>query len=297
MPPLIKKQFAAFTGRSYAFLCSSLFRTACKPMIEVDNLSKTYTLSKEQKKEMGPNVSGDTIDAVKDVTFTCQPGRIFCLLGPNGAGKTTTLRIIAGMLKPSAGTVRVNGHDVTEDPRAVCRHLGFLTGSTGLYNRLTANELVKYHADLHGVSTADFKRRHDDLFTLLDMHDFADRRIGKFSTGMRQKVSIARTMIHDPAVVVLDEATAGLDVIAARSIIQLVRRCKEDGKTVIFSTHHMDEVNLLADDLCILHEGRLIHSGAYDAFTASMEAPTLEDEFIRLIDAADQPRPATASIA
>lgn len=255
-------------------------------MIEVQHLSKTYTLSRKQKKEMGAAHTGDTIDAVQDVSFTCQPGRIFCLLGPNGAGKTTTLRIIATMLKPSAGSVHVNGHDVTTDARAVCRDLGFLTGSTGLYDRLTANELVKYHADLHGVSGADFQRRRDDLFDLLDMHDFADRRIGKFSTGMRQKVSIARTMIHDPEVVVLDEATAGLDVIAARSIIQLVRRCKEDGKTVIFSTHHMDEVNLLADDLGILHNGRLLHAGPYDAFTDAMEAPTLEDEFIRLVDAA-----------
>jgi sodium transport system ATP-binding protein len=255
-------------------------------MIDVDNLSKTYTLSRAQKKEMGDRYAGDTIDAVRDVSFTCRPGRIFCLLGPNGAGKTTTLRIIATMLKPTGGTVRVGGHDVTKDPRAVCRVLGFLTGSTGLYDRLTAHELVKYHADLHGVSDADFQRRRDALFDLLDMHEFADRRIDKFSTGMRQKVSIVRTMIHDPEVVVLDEATAGLDVIAARSIIRLVRQCREDGKTVIFSTHRMDEVNLLADDLGLLHEGRLLYAGSFDDFSADMESPTLEDEFIRRVEAA-----------
>ena len=255
-------------------------------MIDVDMLSKTYTLSRTQKKEMGDRYTGDTIDAVRDVSFTCRPGRIFCLLGPNGAGKTTALRIIATMLKPTSGTVRVGGHDVTDDPRAVCRVLGFLTGSTGLYDRLTAHELVKYHADLHGVSTVDFQRRRDALFDLLDMHDFADRRIGTFSTGMRQKVSIARTMIHDPDVIVLDEATAGLDVIAARSIIRLVRQCRDDGKTVIFSTHRMDEVNLLADDLGLLHEGRLLYTGSFDDFSAQMETPTLEDEFIRRVEAA-----------
>ncbi|WP_022836894.1 ABC transporter ATP-binding protein [Salisaeta longa] len=255
-------------------------------MIEVQQLSKTYTLSREQKKEMGDRYTGDTLDALRDVSFTCQPGRIFCLLGPNGAGKTTALRIIAAMLKPTRGTVRVGGCDVMEHPRAVCRQLGFLTGSTGLYDRLTAHELVKYHADLHGVSSTDFQRRRDALFDLLDMHAFADRRIGKFSTGMRQKVSIARTMIHDPDVVVLDEATAGLDVIAARSIIRLVRQCRDDGKTVIFSTHRMDEVNLLADDLGLLHEGRLLYAGSFDAFSDEMEAPTLEDEFIRRVEAA-----------
>ncbi len=255
-------------------------------MIDVRNITKTYTLSREQKKEMGARYTGDTIDAVSNVSFACEPGRIFCLLGPNGAGKTTTLRIIATMLQPTAGTVQVNGHDVQTDARAVCQDLGFLTGSTGLYDRLTAREMVKYHADLHRVPADAFEQRRDALFDLLDMHDFADRRIGTFSTGMRQKVSIARTMIHDPDVVVLDEATAGLDVIAARSIIRLVRQCKADGKTVIFSTHRMDEVNLLADDLGILHKGRLLYAGPADAFAADMQEATLEDEFIRLVEAA-----------
>jgi sodium transport system ATP-binding protein len=253
-------------------------------MIQVQHLTKTYALSKKQKREMGPQFSGDTIDAVRDVTFTCQPGRVYCLLGPNGAGKTTTLRIIATMLRPTSGTVHVRGQDVTEAPRAVCAHLGFLTGSTGLYDRLTAEETVRYYADLHGVALADFTARRDRLFDLLDMEGFADRRIGKLSTGMRQKVSIARTMIHDPDVIVFDEATSGLDVIAGRSIIRLVRQCKADGKTVIFSTHRMDEVNLLADDLGILHQGRMLYTGAYSDFVAEMQEPTLEDEFIRLVE-------------
>jgi sodium transport system ATP-binding protein len=265
-------------------------------MIQVEHLTKTFTLSKQQKREMGPQFTGDTIDAVRDVSFTCQPGRIFCLLGPNGAGKTTTLRVIATMLTPTEGTVTVAGHDVATAGRAVCAKLGFLTGATGLYDRLTANELVRYYADLHGVAEADFTARRDRLFALLDMESFADRRIGKFSTGMRQKVSIARTMIHDPDVIVFDEATSGLDVIAGRSIIRLVRQCREDGKTVIFSTHRMDEVHLLADDLGIMHKGRMLYAGAYDAFEANMQAPTLEDEFIRLVEDAPE-RPAEAVAA
>lgn len=284
MGPLVKEHLQR---RSSRFTLGVLIPPITPaPMIDVRNLTKTYSLSREQKKEMGARYSGDTIDAVSDVSFSCQPGRIFCLLGPNGAGKTTTLRIIATMLQPTSGTVRVNGHDVQTDARAVCKDLGFLTGSTGLYDRLTANEMVKYHADLHRVPASEFTRRRDALFDLLDMHDFADRRIGKFSTGMRQKVSIARTMIHDPDVVVLDEATAGLDVIAARSIIRLVRQCKADGKTVIFSTHRMDEVNLLADDLGILHKGHLLYAGTADEFAAEMQEETLEDEFIRLVEAA-----------
>jgi len=236
---------------------------------------------------MGPQFTGDTIDAVSNVSFTCEPGRVYGLLGPNGAGKTTTLRIIATMLAPTEGTVTVDGLDVTEQPQAVCERIGFLTGSTGLYDRLTATELVRYYADLHGVPEADFRERRDELFDLLDMHDFADRRIGTFSTGMRQKVSIARTMIHDPDIIVFDEATAGLDVIAARSIMHLVRQSRDEGKTVLFSTHRMDEVNMLADDLGLLHEGELLYDDTYDHFADEMQADTLEDEFIRRIEEAD----------
>ena len=257
-------------------------------MIEVQNLTKTYTLSRQQKKEMGPQFTGDTLDAVEGISFACDPGRVYGLLGPNGAGKTTTLRIIATMLEPTGGTVTVDSLDVTEQPQAVCERIGFLTGSTGLYDRLTATELVRYYADLHGVPEAEFEARREELFTLLDMHDFADRRIGTFSTGMRQKVSIVRTMIHDPEVIIFDEATAGLDAIAARSIMRLVRKSRDRGKTVLFSTHRMDEVNMLADDLGILHEGTLLYDGTYDDFTSTMERDTFEDEFIRRIEEADE---------
>jgi sodium transport system ATP-binding protein len=255
-------------------------------MIVVDHLHKQFTLSRQQRREMGPGFHGRTIDALQDVSYTCRPGRIFALLGPNGAGKTTALRLIATMLRPTAGKITVGGYDVVRDPVEVRKRVGFLTGNTGLYDRLTPNELVKYYADLHGLDPRAYATRRDELFTLLGIHEFATRRIGKLSSGMKQKVSIARTIIHDPAVVVFDEATAALDVVTSRSIIQFIRRCKEEGKTVLFSTHRMGEVSLLSDDLAIIHRGRLIYSGTYAEFTAQMKTQSVEDEFVRLVEAA-----------
>lgn len=251
-------------------------------MIEVQHISKTFTLSKQQRKELGNTNTGSTVHAVRDVSFSCAPGRVFTLLGPNGAGKTTTLRMIATILKPSSGHIIVDGHDTVTHGTQVRRSLGFLTGSTGLYDRLTPNETVDYFGRLNGMDEKSIRERKKYLFDLLGIHSFADRRVGKFSTGMKQKVSIARTMIHDPQVVVFDEPTSGLDVIAAKSIIELIRQCKKDNKTVIFSTHIMSEVNMLADDLAIIHKGDLIYNGLFNDFKAGMRESTLEDEFIRI---------------
>ena len=255
-------------------------------MITVEHLTKTFTISRQQRREMGPAFTGKTIDAVKDVSFTCTPGRVFTLLGPNGAGKTTVLRIIATMLKPTAGTVTLGGVDVVKHPVEARRRMGFLTGNTGLYDRLTPDEIVKYYADLHGMEKQTYLRRRDELYTLLGIHDFAGRRVGKLSSGMKQKVSIARTIIHDPAVVIFDEATAALDVVTSRSIIQLIKNCRSQGRTVIFSTHRMGEVSLLSADLCILHRGALIFNGTYKDFQGQMQTASVEDEFIRLVEAA-----------
>jgi len=257
-------------------------------MIQVRDVYKTFKLSRQQKREMGSLFRGNTVDAVAGISFDCAPGRVFGLLGPNGAGKTTTLRMIATTLRPTAGTISVAGHDVAREPEKVRGELGFLTGSTQLYDRLTAVELVRYYADLHGVARDDFKRRRDEIFAALDMEAYADRRIGKLSTGMKQKVSIARTMIHDPEVLVLDEATAGLDVVTSRAIVDLIRRARDRGKTVLFSTHRMGEVGQLCDDLAIVHRGKLLFNGTYNQFSGEMQAPTLEDEFIRRIEAADR---------
>ncbi len=255
-------------------------------MIVVENLCKRFKLTREQKKELGNrgSLARNTIMAVSDVSFKSRPGRVFTLLGPNGAGKTTTLRILATMLKPSSGTVRVAGFDTVKEAGKVRSKIGFLTASTALYQRLTPEEIVKYYADLHGLDSKTFKVRKDQLFQLLGINEFAKRRIGKLSSGMKQKVSIARTMIHDPEVVIFDEPTVGLDVITARSILQLIRNCREQGKTVIFSTHIMGEVSLLSDDLAIIHQGKLLYSDTYENFLRQMKSKTIEDEFIRIVE-------------
>jgi sodium transport system ATP-binding protein len=189
-------------------------------------------------------------------------------------------------MKPSSGSIEVCGHDTQAEPIEARKQIGFLTGSTKLYDRLTPLEVVKFYADVYGVDRITFERRVDELFTTLDMNDFAKKRIGKLSTGMTQKVSIARTMIHDPAVVVFDEPTNGLDVITSRTIIDMIRRCRDEGKTVIFSTHIMGEVNLLSDDLAIIHRGKLCFNGTYAAFKEDSQSESLEQEFIRHLEEA-----------
>jgi len=202
-----------------------------KLMIEALNLRKEFVLTKQQRKEL--NTKDKLAKAVNDVSFTCQPGRVFSLLGPNGAGKTTTLRMLSTIFKPTSGNIKIGGVDAIAHPQEARKKMGFLTGSTGLYARLTPDEVLKYFADLYEIPNDEFDQRQEELYTLLDMHDFRGKRIGKLSTGMKQKVSICRTMIHDPEVVIFDEPTSGLDVITAENIIELIRSCREQGKTVV----------------------------------------------------------------
>ena len=173
-------------------------------MIELNSLTKTFNKSQNLLKGFLKKTLNSTITAVDQISFQCQPGRIFGLIGPNGAGKTTTLRMIATMLKPTTGSISVGGFDTIKNPIEVRSKLGFLSGNTGLYDRLTADEMVKYYADLHGMDSTKYQSKRDEIFQILDMNEFAHRRIGKLSTGMKQKVSIARTIIHDPDVVVFE---------------------------------------------------------------------------------------------
>ena len=257
-------------------------------MIQVENLCKTFKLSRQARKELGGgSLKSPRINAVDGISFRCRPGRVFGLLGPNGAGKTTALRMIATMLQPTSGTISVVGIDAVTDPQGVRAHIGFLTGNTGLYDRLTATEMVKYHADLHRMDPALFEERRRKLFTVLDMEEFANRRISRLSTGMRQKISIARTIINDPDVMIFDEPTSGLDVMTSRRIVELIRSCRNDGKTVLFSTHIMGEVPLLCDDIAIIHKGKLYFQGTKEEFEANMTEPTYEDEFIKMVGGAE----------
>lgn len=250
-------------------------------MIRVNQVTKTYNLSKQQKKELQTTAS--SINAVNNVTFQCEPGRVYSLLGPNGAGKTTTLRMMSTILKPTSGTMEIGGHDVTTEPEKVRSKIGFLTGSTNLYDRLNPGEIVDYFAKLHKMPKSETEQRKDMLFTQLGIHEFSKKRIGQMSTGMKQKVSIARSMIHDPEVVIFDEPTSGLDVITANSIIDLIRRCKDEGKTVIFSSHIMSEVDLLCDDLAIIAKGDLIYNDTMENFRTQYKDTSLTEAFINIV--------------
>jgi len=250
-------------------------------MINVNQVTKTYKLSKQQKKELQTNAP--SINAVNNVSFECQPGRVFSLLGPNGAGKTTTLRMMSTILSPTNGDIEICGHSVSRESKEVRSKIGFLTGSTNLYDRLNPAEIVEYFGKLYGMDKHKLEERKDLLFTSLGIHDFSKKRIGQMSTGMKQKVSIARSMIHDPEVVIFDEPTSGLDVITANSIIDLIRQCKEEGKTVIFSSHIMSEVDLLCDDLAIINKGELIYNDSMSNFRTQNSAISLTEAFINIV--------------
>jgi sodium transport system ATP-binding protein len=241
-------------------------------VIEAVNLRKTF-----QDKKRGEIV------AVDNVSFVCHPGQIYGLLGANGAGKTTTLRMLATILEPTDGTARLCGHDIIERPEQVRANCGFLSTATALYPRLTAQEFVEYFGRLNGLDEATLKKRVDEIFTRLDMNTFRDRRCDKLSTGMKQKTSIARTLVHDPPVMIFDEPTLGLDIMTARTIIEFIRECRDRGKTVIFSTHVMREVEKLCDDIGIIQNGKLLAEGSLAQLRQQHGETDLEEIFVKIV--------------
>jgi sodium transport system ATP-binding protein len=227
-----------------------------------------------------------SVRAVDGVHFRCEPGQIYGLLGANGAGKTTTLRILATLLKPSSGTATVAGCDIVREANSVRARIGFISSGTALYGRLTARETAEYFGRLYGVGEDVLHRRIDGLFSRLEMSGFENRRCDRLSTGMKQKVSIVRTLIHDPPVMIFDEPTLGLDVMTARTIVQFIRDCRQNGKTVILSTHVMSEAEKLCDRIGIIHGGRLRAEGTLEQLRAQYQATDLEDVFIRSMEGA-----------
>jgi len=222
------------------------------------------------------------IRGVDGVSFRVEAGRIYGLLGANGAGKTTTLRMLATLLKPTSGTASVAGYDVVREPDKVRANVGFLAASTALYGRLTARETISYFGRLNGLDEASLRARLRLLAENLDMNDFLDRRCEKLSTGMKQKTSIARTLVHDPQVMIFDEPTVGLDVMTARSIVRFVRECRARGKTVIYSTHVMSEAEKLCDVVGIIHEGALRAEGTIEELKARTGETDLEECFVKI---------------
>jgi sodium transport system ATP-binding protein len=236
-------------------------------MIHVRALSKRY----------------GTLQAVDGVTFQAENGSITGLLGPNGAGKTTTLRMLSTLVRPDSGEALIDGVDVARSPRAALARLGVLPDGRGLYPRLTAREHLEYFGALHGLPAPQLRERIEHLVALLDMHDIIDRRVLGFSQGERTKVAIARAIVHGPSNVVLDEATNGLDVMSTRAMRGVIRELAAQGKTVLFSSHVMQEVSELCDHIVVFSSGRVVADGAPDALRRQTGESNLEEAFVKII--------------
>ncbi len=241
-------------------------------MIHVQYLTKTYE-----------DLNRGRLVAVDQVSFTVRNGEIFGLLGPNGAGKTTVLRILSTVLQPTSGIANVAGFDVVDQAAEVRRSIGFVSNNTAIYDRMTAAEMVEYFGRLHGMGRAETSHRIDELFAQLRMNDFRNVPGAKMSTGMKQKVSIARALVHDPPVLVFDEATLGLDVMVARNLLSIVRDLRDRGKCLIFSTHIMSEVERLCDRIAIMHQGRILDSGSLGELRERHKQDDFEELFFGLL--------------
>ena len=237
----------------------------------------------ELTKQFHDAAKREDVLAVNSVSLDCQPGEIFGLLGPNGAGKTTTLRMIATILKPTSGTAKICGFDIIDNEKDVRRSLGYLSAETGLYERLTPREILCYFGRLSHYPEAQLKERVETVIDLLGMNEFADNRCEKLSTGMRQKVSIGRSIVHDPPVMIFDEPTSGLDVLTIRAMQKFIVSCKEQGKCILMSTHIMSEAEKLCDRIGIIHRGRLLAVGTLEQLREETKEHYLEDIFVSVV--------------
>ena len=219
---------------------------------------------------------------MKDVSFTCRPGRVFGLLGRNGAGKTTTLRMLATILSPTAGTAKVAGFDILEKGAEVRRRIGYLSGDTKLYDRLTGRELLSYFGTLAGMDRGRITARLAELTEPFALGELLDKRVGRMSTGMKQRLQIARVIFHDPEVLIFDEPTSGLDVFGAREVLRLVNELKVKGRTVIFSTHIMTEAERICDDIAIIEKGDILSQGNLQSLGVG-NGVSLEDVFVDVV--------------
>ena len=241
-------------------------------MIHVRDLTKTYR-----------DLQAEAFIAIDHVSFDAMPGQIFGLLGPNGAGKTTALRILSTVLKPTSGTATINGFDINLEPEMVRHQLGFVSNNTAIYDRMTAWELVRYFGLLYGMDQETLLVRMESIFEKFQMNEIRDLLGSKMSTGMKQKVSIARAIIHDPPVLIFDEATSGLDILVTRQVLNTIESLRDHGKCIIFSSHNMSEVRRLCDRVAILHRGSILATGTKEELSVEFAEPDLEELFYQLI--------------
>ena len=221
--------------------------------------------------------------AVNNVSFEVKAGQIYGLLGPNGAGKTTTLRILGTVLPATSGNAYVMGHDVTQNPVLVRKNIGYISSNTGVYLRMSPREMLKYFGTLYGMTPGAIKDRTEYIIELLDMTDFADTLTSKLSSGQRQKANIARTIIHNPKVMIFDEPTLNLDILVAKTVQDFIMEMKNQNCAVILSTHYLAEVERLCDDIGIIHKGRLLASGRKQEVIEEFNAKDIEELFFNLV--------------
>jgi len=238
---------------------------------------------KKNRNALDPREDGIWFNAVRDVSFSCGAGQVLGLIGPNGAGKTTSLRMLSTALQATSGQIMINGEDVIAEPLAMRKRIGFLSGTTSLYHRLTVRENVEYFGRLHGMNEADLQVEINNIFNMLDIHSFADKKADSLSTGMKQRANIARTVIHRPEVIVLDEPTTGLDVIAAKSILDFIESYKGGDVPLIFSTHHLHEVEKLCDKVVLIDQGVTRFDGDVNDFRQISGNSSLYDSFLKLV--------------
>jgi sodium transport system ATP-binding protein len=255
-------------------------------MIEILQVSKTFPIPKRKRKkghaEGDPREVGDSFHVLTDISFTAGAGKITGLLGSNGAGKTTLLRILATSLKPTSGTATIDGIDIVKGARDVRRKIGFLSGNTGLYRRLNPRELLTFFGRMYEIPEAKLEPRIDDLLRELQLSPFAHRHCDLLSAGMKQKVSIARSLIHNPSVIIFDEPTTGLDVSSAQVILGHIEQCRDAGKTILFSTHHMHEVEKLCDWVVIMRHGKKCFEGTVEQMRELSGQAHLDDAYLVL---------------
>ena len=246
-------------------------------MIRVSHLTKTYQ-----------DPDGGEVAAVSDATLSCDPGEVYGLLGPNGAGKTTTLRCLATVLTPTSGTASIAGHDLVRDPQAVRRSIGFLSASTGLYARLTPRETMRFFGSLHGMKGAALEDRVEDVLKMFDITAYADRPNDRLSTGMKQRVGLARAVVHDPPVLILDEPTTGLDPIVTRTVEEAVLSLARDaGKCVLLSTHYLPQADEICARIGVIGNGRVLGEGTVAELCQRTGTTSLRAAFFALVGAAN----------
>jgi sodium transport system ATP-binding protein len=242
-------------------------------MIDVHSLCKIFYTHQGQEHR-----------AVDEITFKVRRGEIYGLLGPNGAGKTTTLRMLAGLMKPSEGEISIDGVDGIPDPLVLKERVGFLTANTGLYARLSPRETLTYFGQLRGIPLPELKIQVEELLKLLGITELGDRRCEGMSTGEKQRVKIARTLVGNPPVLILDEPTLGLDVLTNRLILNFIRQAGQEGRTIILSTHHLDEVETICNRFGLMHKGRILAEGTLAELRAISGQERLSDVFLALVE-------------